>query len=314
VSVRPLLSGLATYFPRFYEYTMRSTGGTSSARYCYSVWLRHLTMAHKNNLPIRLDTVAELGPGDSLGIGLSALISGANRYFALDVLDYDNRQRDGRIFDELIDLFMRRERIPDEDEFPLVKPYLSSYEFPAHILTNNRLDNALQRERLDTIRAALLNPGNQPQGNIQILYFAPWYNSEVIKAESVDMILSQAVLEYPDDLLRTYKAMYHWLKSGGFISHQIDFKSHGTSQEWNGHWTYSDFVWGLMRGKRPYFLNREPHSTHINVPKTVGFEVVCDIKIREALGISRKRLASRYRHLSDEDLTTSGAFIQAVKL
>lgn len=44
-------------------------------------------MAYKNGLPVHPDTVAGLGPGDSLGFGLAALISGADKYFAFDVVE-----------------------------------------------------------------------------------------------------------------------------------------------------------------------------------------------------------------------------------
>ena len=82
---RATLAGLATYVPG-YEY-LEPTGGTSSARYCYSVWLRHLVMAYDSGLLQRPPaTVAELGPGDSIGIGLAALLSGARKYHALDVV------------------------------------------------------------------------------------------------------------------------------------------------------------------------------------------------------------------------------------
>ena len=310
--IKPLLIGFASYIPWLYKFASKGTGGTISARYCYSVWLRHLSIAHKNGLPTKPDTIAELGPGDSLGIGLAALISGANKYYAFDVVKYANNKRNTEIFDELVNLFKKRERIPDEAEFPLVKPYLKSYEFPNHILTDKRLNQALKQDRIEYLRNALLNLGRKNNGNI-ISYLVPWHDSYIIKKESVDMIYSQAVLEHINDLTHTYNALYHWLNHGGFMSHQIDFKCHGTAKKWNGHWAYSDFTWKLIKGKKSYILNRKPHSTHINLLRKFGFKVVCDIKINDATGIQRKYLSSRFKNISDDDLTTSGAFIQALK-
>lgn len=134
-----------------------------------------------------------------------------------------------------------------------------------------------------------------------------------MKDESIDTIFSQAVLEHVDDLAHTYEALYRWLKPGGFMSHQIDFRCHGSAREWNGHWAYSDSVWRLMAGSRPYSLSRQPHSTHIDLLRKSGFEVVCDAKIENHSGIQRKHLASRFKNMSDDDLTTSGAFVLAVK-
>lgn len=314
MNIKPLLKGIATYIPGLYKLASRGTGGTISARYCYSVWLRHLTMAYKNGLSTQPDAIAELGPGDSLGIGLAALISGANNYYAFDIVEYARNKRNIEIFDELVNLFKKREKIPDETEFPRVKPYLESYEFPNHILTDERLNEALKQDRIESIRNALLNLGSGNRNNIQISYFVPWYDSKVIKEESIDMIYSQAVMEHVDDLAYTYEVLYRWLKPGGFMSHVIDFKSHGTAKEWNGHWAYSDFVWRLIEGKKHYLLNRQPHSAHISLLQKFGFEVVCDMKTKDTSGIERKHLASRFKNMSDDDLITSTAFIQAVKM
>ena len=98
------------------------------------------------------------------------------------------------------------------------------------------------------------------------------------------------------------------------MSHQIDFKCHGTADEWNGHWAYSDCLWRLIKGNRAYLLNREPLSTHIKHLETNGFKISCIIPVRNNSGLNRNRLDSRFRNLSDEDLTTSSAHIISVKV
>lgn len=270
-------------------------------------------MAYKNNLSTQPNVVAELGPGDSLGIGSAALITGANKYYALDIVEYASSKRNIEIFDELVELFMKREKIPNESEFPRLTPYLESYEFPSHILTDELLNESLKKSRIASIRSAVSNLNGKNNNNIQILYFVPWYDSKVIKEGSVDMVYSQAVLEHIDDLAHTYEALYRWLKPSGFMSHQIDFRCHKTAKEWNGHWAYSDLIWKLIRGKRPYFLNRHPHSTYLALLRKYGFEVICDIKDRDTSGIQRQHLASRSKNMSDDDLTICDALIQAVK-
>jgi SAM-dependent methyltransferase len=316
VSVKPLLRGISTYLPGADRLLpSRGTGGTVSARYCYSVWLRHISWAHENGLSTRPDVIAELGPGDSLGIGLAGLLSGATKYYALDVIEYAGSERNLEILDELSELFQKHEAIPDEKEFPQVKPYLSSYAFPHHILDAARLGECLNKERIESIRKALAGFSDEHGKDIEVQYLVPWFDSGVLesKAGSIDMIYSQAVLEHVDDLTGTYEAMYRLLRPGGVMSHQIDFKSHGTAKQWNGHWAYSERLWKLIRGRRTYLLNRQPHSAHITLLGECGFEVVCDITVRDTTGIQRKQLAREFRGLSDEDLTTSGAFVQAAK-
>jgi len=288
------------------------TGGTVSARYCYAVWLRHLVMAARHGLPTDPECVAELGPGDSLGIGLAALISGAEHYLGFDVVTYAATERNLRILDELVSLFDRRAAIPDRDEFPEVKPYLESYEFPSRILDAQRLRRALNPDRLKRIERAVAGLGSG-NGDPALRYVVPWHDPALIEPESVDLIVSQAVLEHVDDLAGCYRAMHRWLRRGGGMSHQIDLRCHGTAIGWDGHRAYSDLAWRIMRGRKPYLINREPHSTHIRLMQDAGFEVVCDLVVRAEPTVARERLAPRYRGLSEDDRTISGAFVQAIR-
>ena len=233
------LFGLATYLPGF-AYLMKVTGrmtkaryfvtgthGAHEVRYCYSVFLRHLVMARQNGLSTIPQTIAELGPGESIGSGLVALLSGAERYFAFDVIEHANLQRNLEIYDELVELFKRKEPIPGEDEYPEVKPRLKSYEFPSEILTDELLNASLEPTRLNRIRESIVNYKTKDS---LINYVAPWDDAQLLEKESVDMIFSQAVMEHVANLPFTYKAFSEWLKPNGFMSHQIDFRCHGTAE------------------------------------------------------------------------------------
>jgi SAM-dependent methyltransferase len=258
------------------------------------------------------EVVGELGPGDSLGVGLAALLSGASRYYALDLVPYAVSERNLAILDELVALFAAKAPIPGPDEFPAVKPPLDRYEFPHALLTDQRLERALDPPRIRAIRSALV--GEESSGTeVHLRYFVPWLDPEVIEEGSVDLLYSQAVLEHVDDINAAYSALSRWLKPNGVMSHQIDFRSHGTTSEWNGHWAYSDLVWRCIRGRRPYFLNRAPCSAHLEALRRAGFRVVREARVETPSMIPRSRLARRFRELSDEDLRTSGAYLQAVR-
>lgn len=310
MKLKQLAYGVATFLPGVSQLRAKGTGGTDSARYCYSVWLRHLVMAKKNGLDTYPKIVAELGPGDSIGIGLAALISGCDEYFAFDVVEHASIETNLAIFDELVRLFENKTPIPGDDEWPRVKPRLEDYGFPSDILDDDRLHEALEASRLERIRNSIRDFRREDS---VISYKVPWYDADVIKEGSIDLIYSQAVLEHVDDLKNTYGAMYSWLKPSGYLSHTIDFKCHGTADEWNGHWLYSDFLWKMIRGKRPYLLNREPHSTHIRLLGSEGFRIVCDDRSTLESKYTTDQLAARFRSISQEELVTSGTFIQAVK-
>ncbi len=307
MKAKHLLFGVATYIPGINNFHVRDKGGTDSARYCYSIWLRHMVMAYKNGLNPYPKVIAELGPGNSLGTGLAALISGTEKYFAFDIVEHANTERNLCIFDEIINLFKNKVPIPESDEF---KPKLDTYKFPSYIYKDEYLNKALEDDRIQQIRNSIKNPNTT---NSIIQYQVPWYDSSILKKESVDMIYSQAVLEHIDNLKNTYHTMRLWLRTNGFISHQIDFRCHGMADEWNGHWCYSDSMWKLIRGKRPFLLNRETHSTHLKLLAEEGFKILCNQTIKSYSSIKRNKLAEKFKYISDDDLKISGAFIQAIK-
>jgi len=308
IRLRRLAIGVASFLPGVNKLLAKGTGGTGSARYCYSVWLRHLAMAGRRRLNTHPEVVAELGPGDSLGIGLAALISGCGKYLALDVVEHAETERNLRVFDELVNLFKSRAAIPGDDEFPCLKPNLSAYEFPSSLLDEDRLGEALEDSRLGRIRASILDT-RSPNSSIE--YKVPWQAASVIEKASVDMIFSQAVLEHVDDLPSAYGAMRLWLKTTGHMSHQIDFKSHGITDQWNGHWACSNFAWKLLRGRRPFLLNREPHSAHVALLKKEGFRIEHEQRAPLKSNLMRTALAPRFALITDDDLHTSGSFIVA---
>jgi len=331
-SWRAAVAGAITFVPGFADFRAVGTGGTDSARYCYSVWLRHVAAAERAGLWHGPTRVAELGPGDSLGIGLAALLSGVERYYAFDVVAHASPARNLRILDELVTMFAERQPIPDETEFPLVKPYLDDYRFPADALPEDRLTQALAPARLTRLRADLealgqdaACDGPDASQTRTIRYVVPWMAHGASAAESgvnnagaarpapgsLDMIFSQAVMEHVDDLPGAYHAMREWLRADGFISHQIDFKCHGTAREWNGHWRASDLEWKLIRGRKPFLINRQPCSAQLDALTRAGFELCLEKRVRNESAIGREQLARRFRDLSDDDLTTSGVYLLA---
>lgn len=319
--IRPasLATGAITFLPGGNQLLLRRTqgkqGGTFSARYCYAVWLRHLARASQSGL---LETgvpevVAELGPGNSIGAGLAALLSGARQYWAFDLVRHSDSARNLAVFDELVALFQQRAAIPGPDEYPEIKTPLDSWAFPGHILPDAALAQALAPDRVAAIRAALLNLDRGDGRSPFISYVVPWNDPAVVAPDSVDMIFSMSVLEHIDDLAYTYDAACRWLRPGAFMSHEIDFRSHGHAVPWNGHWAISQPVWRIMRGRRPYFINRQPRATHVDLVRRNGFEILCDAPQIDPSGIDRSQLATEFRAISDDDLTTFNVFLLARK-
>jgi hypothetical protein len=165
--------------------------------------------------------------------------------------------------------------------------------------------------RTDAIRRAITNPS--PDNSITAEYKAPWFDPRVIEENSVDLIISHSVLEHVVDLPGIYKAMYQWLKPGGFMSHQIDFESHGLTKSWNGFRACSEAMWKLALGRRPFMINRQPPSVHLRLLQEVGFKLVDHQKFVRKDGIRHEELAPLWAHISEEDLNCSGLYVIATK-
>jgi hypothetical protein len=291
---------------------LKGTGGTNSARYCYSVWFRHLHWLNQNGITKIPEKVIEFGPGDSLGIGLCALLSGTKEYRALDAVKHVDIVKNRALFEEIIKLFEMKASIPDNREFPHIHPKLDSYDFPAKIFREDIIKSNLSESRINQIRKELHNIENAD--NTFIRYIAPWNTIADIPPNSIDLIYSQSVMEYVDDPDKVYSLMYLWLKPWGVISHEIDFKNCGTAITWNGHWGYSDWMWKLVKGRAEFLMNRFPHSYHIREIKKCGFEILCDDYVQRESGLKKDQINKNLIHLFEgNDLYISSAFIQAVK-
>lgn len=309
-NLKAIAEGWLSYIPGSTRLFRKGTRGTDSARYCYSVWLRHLVKIHAYRRVPLDGVVVELGPGDSLGTGLASLLSGASKYFAIDVVRHSNVEHNLRVFEELIRLFETRAPIPSDAEFQGIKPQLDDLRFPRDILRDDWMAHCLNPRRLKAISDALAEVA---EGESPVNCVDPLKARTLIGSDRIDLLFSQAVLEHADNLSNVYEACFAWLKRDGVMSHQIDFKSHGLSPHWNGHWVYPEPVWRLIRGKRPYLLNREPCSTHFRMLSQTGFEVIAEERSVAPTRLARSQLASRYRGLSDDDLTTAGVFLVAQK-
>jgi len=300
---RHMLKGMLTWLPVLDAWRVRraSTGGTDSARYCYSVWLRHLVTLDQYGFRVKGALVGELGPGDSIGTGLAALLSGASQYIGLDIIPFSAKADLIGIYDELLQMYFRREPIPNDSEFPAVRPKLDSYEFPSHLIDWADIENRAERIRSEL--KAGINHGHC------LSYRAPWSSRNEVAPASLDLIFSQAVLEHVDDLEGTYRAMFVWLKCGGYASHVIDFGSHGLSPFWNGQRAYSDWEWHLVRGRREFLLNREPLSTHLTCAERANFEVLLSKPEYDSCGLNIQDLSQRFRGLDAEESRTRGAVL-----
>jgi SAM-dependent methyltransferase len=319
--VKPILGGVKSLMPGV---TYRHSSGTTSARYCYAVWTRHLAFAHRHGSPVAGATVVELGPGGTLGLSLAALLTGAGQAIALDVLPHASPERNRQVFTDLVALVRDRAPLPGDDEFPDVRPRVPGLRALEQVVDDATLEWALARDRLARIDRDLGRAPTDP-GATLIRYVIPW-TADAVAPASADLVVSQAVLEYlrhdgrpdaseadrNDELSRAFAAMHRWLRPGGLMSHQVDFTA-PFGPEWNAHWAVGDAAWALITARRPHYENRVALSGYLELCARHGFEVLAAEATPSGPGVARGRLAPRFRALPDADYQARGVHLVARK-
>lgn len=208
-----LAKGILTYVPYLNSLRIRRIrmGATASADYCYGVWRnRHLAALKRHGFDVAGSAIAELGPGDTIGTGLAALLSGAGSYIGIDVIP---------------------SRIPMDLEAMLAE-LIALYQKHGETIFNAE---QIRREIAQGLQTSHM-----------IRYITCGIETAAIAEAPLDLVFSQSVLEYVE-LETIYRMMFSWLRPGGYCSHRIDFSSHKLSPYWNGHWAYTPLEWQLAR-------------------------------------------------------------------
>ena len=288
---RPLVRGVLSFIsPSVGVHNVDNELGTVSSASCYSTFLRLVHFLGVAGIQTVPKVVAEFGPGSSLGTGFAALIAGAEKYYALDLINSSNTERNLQVFDELVALFRRKAPIPSTGLQSRRFPDLDCYDYP------ELLEPDLAYTRIEAIRRDIA-----AKTGIFVEVAAPWMHKSIVKPKSVDWIFSNSVLEHVNDVATVYRVLAQWLKPFGYVSHMIDFDSHGTMRQWNGHWAVSDFAWRALQGRLPYLLNRLPYSEHVRLAAEAGFSVVLEKRNKNFDGLIPEQFQPRFRTITDED-------------
>lgn len=299
----PIARGLATHLVGPFRRGAGAKGGSNSARYCHTVFLRHLDAARQTGMTQFPVSIAELGPGLSLGTGIVGTLLGANSYLALDVSRDAAPERNLEVLTGVAEL-LRTSAIPASDEeFPEVLPHLGTRNLEPAATPSDLED------RVSQVAEAL----HGRPGSIRIEYRVPWADRAVIAPDSIDLLFSQAVLEHVTALDDVYRAAALWLRPGGYLTSSVDFRSHGLTRGWNGHWGYPDAVWRAVKGRRSWEINRAWWEKHAMSLRSAGLELLSLQRSPLVSALSREDLAPEFRAMSDEDLNTYGAFFVARK-
>lgn len=278
---KKLFRGIISYVPLLKSIIPTiGTGGSNNAEYCLNRYSQHKDYLIDNGCFYPVSTIGEIGPGDSVGIGLCALLDGVDRYYGLDAIAYTNVESNIQMLKKLICLYENKNIMVQEK-------------------TRNDLMFYIQNL-------------NKPESKIK--YYAPWWAKDKIVNNSLDIVISTAVMEHVMSLKETHQKIFDWLKPGGFCSHIIDYSAHEFSDCWHEHWFYSDFLWKILMHGRMYPLSRMPHSYHMNCIEKVGFEIQKIIPSWGNKRAEKKKISkSIVDYFKDSDLNIKSAIVVARK-
>lgn len=304
IRARPLVKGMLSFVvPGLRSSHRAEIAGTASSRYCYTVFLRqfsHLARFNGGRLP---RVIVELGPGHSLGTAIAGVIAGAERCIGLDLQNHSRPEENLRIFDELVALF--RARTPVPREIPIATEP-ADWGFPPALEAG--LERALDDRRLARIRRDIETGTGE-----HVAFEAPWSDRATLAADSVDWLFSNAVMEHVDDVDAVYDHAQTWLAADGFMTHEIDFSSHRLTRHWNGHWAIDPAAWRLIRGARPYLINRHALAGQLEAMRRHGFTVLDEIPTDRDDGLQRQDFVDPYALMSEADARTHFAFVVCQK-
>src|ERR1700712_401828 len=157
----------------------------------YGIWLKHLALSQPWRSEGVPNTVVELGPGQSLGVGLASLICGSKRYLGLDVMRFVPLETVMPAFDRLVELFRQRERPRNADGFPPYESLLDGAGFPSQTLPAEHMARMLDAARIAELRAEIerfVRSGGQRAARIE--YVAPWRLEQLPSRGKADFLFS----------------------------------------------------------------------------------------------------------------------------
>lgn len=310
---KPILTGLLSYIPGAYA-RFNAGPNMASPEISYGIGFKHLCLQADQGAVFPA-SIAEIGPGASLGAGVLALLLGAERYVALDVVPFARVGMEAAGWSEaMAALLAGHTPLPNAKGFPELSAYLDADGFPA-MVDAAMLDVALDPERIRAVGACLaclrVNRPARADG-LSIEYRVPWDSHCEDLRFSMNAVFSHTVMQHVPDPGQAYRRMAEMLRPDGFMSHQINYGCHGMASAWNGHWAYPDWLWRIAMGRKPFLINRKSHGEHLQMMRDAGFEVRKVFSLAREDGLPAGRLAPRFRVLG-EDLRIAGAVIVACR-
>lgn len=284
-----LTNQYARFAPGLYCKQTNETGrGThpataqETANYFNACFLDYLESEHLNGVDNIVDkTILEYGPGDILGIALLFYAWGAKKIYCVD-------------------------------RFPLIT--LS----PFNIAVTEEIINALPQQQKNRACECFNEYGN-PASGFNEKHITYLVNKKGLSqlTDSINIVLSRAVLEHVNDITATIDDMYKALKKGGVTLNKVDLKSHGLHR---GNilefLNWPKLLWDLMYSEKgtPNRWRLDEYKRILNQsPLQLDFIKCVENCSQAVIDEARPFLCPQFKNLTDEDLSCLSFWFKASK-
>ena len=202
------------------------TGGTSDSNYIYSLFLRTFDNYYTINKNIPKH-VLEVGCGDSNIVSLLWVLVGSKSVVAIDAFNHLKKDKLYSLFKKSSDLLISRNFCQLN-----INPRLNLdiYENLWKVLPSK--DILINRQKL--ILGEIKNYLNGNDSNL--FSYDSSYTINKVFSFKFDFIFSQAVFEHIENPKEVLVFLHNNLTEKGIIYTNVDFKSHGVSTLYNGHY------------------------------------------------------------------------------
>ncbi len=264
--IKSVIKGTLTFIPgisNILEGKKKSSKHSGAkAEFCYAMWMGVLKNFEENGIVPKFQNIGELGCGGSVGLGICAVLSGVEKYTALEIEDHFDAENNLKVLNDLVSLLKTEAPVPQN--FAQLNIKSANSEFPKNLVSPNFNNKDLIQEITDNIKANCLQ--TEP---INILY--GWDKNISLK---YDLIFSRAVMEHVDNPRQVYTQAAKLLRPGGFMFHDIELHAHGLTKDVNGHLKIPGILWRLIKGRRKYFMNRLTIDKHIEILQDLKFSII----------------------------------------
>ena len=229
--------------------------------------------------------ILEIGPGANLGVGLIFSLTGAEKYYGLDIY------MDPELF------------------------AAAQYESIAYLLHLAGGEKSLR----NVGTAMTVKDGKVEFAKERVEYLYPRQSYDIPLSDgSLDFAFSHATLEHVADPEKTVQAIHRVLRKGGLTAHQIDMRDHADFSKPLEFLKVDELTWNKQwqdPKRAAWHLNRWRLSDFKSAFERAGFQILkLDVNATFPVDESvRRTLDVRFQKYKLEDLSATGVMIIARK-